>query len=60
MGQRLALNVANHGLKVAVFNRTTRVMKDFVAANPDTPGCLAECESLAGVLAVVKEPRNVV
>ena len=38
MGQNLALNMADHGFKVAVFNRTVPVMKQFVDANPDTPG----------------------
>jgi 6-phosphogluconate dehydrogenase len=35
MGENLALNIADHGFRVAVYNRTTRVMKDFIAANPD-------------------------
>ncbi|MEO0852039.1 MAG: NAD(P)-binding domain-containing protein, partial [Cyanobacteria bacterium J06648_11] len=46
MGQNLVLNMADHGYKVAVYNRTTSVMKDFVADNPDTPGGLVPCESL--------------
>jgi len=32
MGQNLALNMADHGFKVAVFNRTVRVTKDFIDA----------------------------
>ena len=47
MGQNLALNMADHGFKVAVFNRTTGVMKEFIAANPDTPGGLVGCENLS-------------
>ena len=54
MGQNLALNMADHGFKVAVFNRTTKVTKDFVDANPDTPGGLVGCETLADFLAAVK------
>src|SRR5918995_4913906 len=60
MGQNLALNMADHGFKVAVFNRTTRVMKDFVAANPDTPGGLVGCEKLADFLAALKKPRKII
>ena len=44
MGQNLALNIADHGFKVAVYNRTTAVMKKFVAAHPNTPGGLVGCE----------------
>ena len=31
MGQNLALNMADHGYRVAVFNRTTAKVDDFVA-----------------------------
>jgi 6-phosphogluconate dehydrogenase len=60
MGQNLALNIADHGFKVAVFNRTTRVMTNFIAANPDTPGGLVGCEKLSDVIAAVKKPRKVI
>ena len=60
MGQNLALNMADHGFKVAVFNRTTRVMKEFIAANPDTPGGLVGCENLSELVAAVKKPRKIV
>jgi 6-phosphogluconate dehydrogenase len=60
MGQNLALNMADHRFKVAVFNRTTQVMKDFMAGNPDTPGGLVGCETLRDLLAAVKKPRKMV
>lgn len=60
MGQNLALNMADHRFKVAVFNRTTQVMKEFIAANPDTPGGLVGCETLDDLLAAVKKPRKIV
>ena len=60
MGQNLALNIADHGFKAAVFNRTTRVMADFIAANPDTPGGLVGCEKLSDLVAAVKKPRKVI
>ena len=60
MGQNLALNMADHGFKVAVFNRTTQVMRRFVAQHPDTPGGLVGCEDLTDLLAAVKTPRKII
>ena len=34
MGRNIALNMADHGLKVAVYNRTASVTDDFVARLP--------------------------
>src|SRR3978361_2093892 len=58
MGQNLALNIADHGFKVAVFNRTTSTMKEFVAANPNTPGGLVACETTKELVAAIKKPRK--
>jgi len=60
MGQNLALNMADHGFKVAVFNRTAKVTKDFVDANTNTPGGLVGCENLSALLGAVKKPRKIV
>ena len=60
MGQNLALNMADHGFKVAVFNRTARVTKAFIDANPNTPGGLVGCESLSELVGAVKPPRKIV
>src|SRR3954469_9524810 len=38
MGQNLALNIADHGFQISVFNRTTEKTDKFVAENPNTPG----------------------
>ena len=38
MGQNLALNIADHGFRISVFNRTTEKTDKFVADNPNTPG----------------------
>ena len=46
MGQNLALNIADHGFKISVYNRTTSKMEEFVAANPNTPGGLVGQETL--------------
>jgi 6-phosphogluconate dehydrogenase len=57
MGENLALNIADHGFKVAVYNRTTEVMKKFIAReNP--PGGLVGCETVNDLVAAVKKPRK--
>ena len=38
MGQNLALNIADHGFQISVYNRTTEKTDKFVAENPGTPG----------------------
>jgi 6-phosphogluconate dehydrogenase len=58
MGQNLALNIADHGFKVAVYNRTIPTMQRFVAENPSTPGGLVGCESVADLVQSVKTPRK--
>src|SRR3954467_10893686 len=59
MGENLALNIADHGYKVAVYNRTTEVMKKFVAReNP--PGGLVGCETVKDLIAAIKKPRKVI
>jgi 6-phosphogluconate dehydrogenase len=59
MGENLALNIADHGFKVAVYNRTTDVMKKFIAReNP--PGGLVGCETLEAFVAAIKKPRKVI
>ena len=40
MGQNLALNIADHGYRVAVYNRTTAAMQAFVDGHGDMPGGL--------------------
>ena len=57
MGENLALNIADHGYKVAVYNRTTDVMKKFIAReNP--PGGLVGCETVKDLVAAIKKPRK--
>lgn len=60
MGQNLALNIADHGFKISVYNRTTSKMEEFVSANPDTPGGLVGCETLEGFVKSLKRPRKVI
>jgi 6-phosphogluconate dehydrogenase len=60
MGQNLALNVADHGFRISVYNRTTAKTVAFVAENPDTPGGVVGTDSLASFAASLKRPRKVV
>jgi len=60
MGENLALNIADHGFKVAVFNRTQKVMQSFIDRNPSTPGGLVGCAKLHDFVAALKRPRKVI
>ena len=59
MGQNLALNMADHGFRVAVHNRTTATMVRFVADHPDTPGGLVPCETPYALVVSLKRPRKI-
>ena len=60
MGQNLALNIADHGFQISVYNRTTSKMEAFVAANPDTPGGLIGQAELKDFVASLKRPRKII
>ncbi len=60
MGQNLALNIADHGFRISVYNRTTSKMTEFVEANPDTPGGLVGYETMEAFVASLKRPRKVI
>src|SRR6267142_3646646 len=65
MGQNLVLNMADHGYRVAAFNRTASVTEEFVKQHP--PGSFGElhggvtgCESMKDFVRAIKAPRIVV
>ncbi|MEM8550223.1 MAG: NAD(P)-binding domain-containing protein, partial [Verrucomicrobiota bacterium] len=60
MGQNLALNIADHGFKISVYNRTTSKTDAFVAEHPDTPGGLVGCDTLEAFVSSLKRPRKIV
>jgi 6-phosphogluconate dehydrogenase len=60
MGQNLALNIADHGFKISVYNRTSSKMEEFIASNPNTPGGLEGCETLESFVASLKRPRKII
>ncbi|HEV2578896.1 MAG TPA: decarboxylating NADP(+)-dependent phosphogluconate dehydrogenase [Acidobacteriaceae bacterium] len=58
MGQNLVLNMTDHGSKVAVFNRTTSKVDDFLAN--EAKGTQVEgAHSVAELCAKLKKPRRV-
>jgi len=65
MGQNLVLNMADHGFKVAVYNRTTATMEDFIKANPphvfgSGGGGLIGSAEIKDFVASIKRPRRIV
>jgi 6-phosphogluconate dehydrogenase len=60
MGQNLALNIADHGFRISVYNRTISKMEAFVAENPDTPGGLEGFKTLEQFVASLKRPRKII
>lgn len=60
MGQNLALNIADHGFRISVYNRTTTKTEEFVAANANTPGGLVGTSSLEEFVQSIKRPRKVI
>ncbi|HZL46413.1 MAG TPA: NADP-dependent phosphogluconate dehydrogenase [Opitutaceae bacterium] len=60
MGQNLALNIADHGFQLSVYNRTTEKTTKFVAENPNTPGGLVGTTTLQEFVQSVSTPRKVI
>ncbi len=60
MGQNLALNIADHGFQISVYNRTTPTMEKFVAENPDTPGGLVGRATLEDFVQSLAKPRKII
>ena len=60
MGQNLALNIADHGFQISVYNRTTEKTDKFVAENPGTPGGLVGTKTLAEFAGSLSRPRKMV
>src|SRR5271154_7206957 len=60
MGQNLALNIADHGFRISVYNRTTKTMEDFVAKHQDTPGGVVGEATLEGFVQSLSTPRKII
>lgn len=59
MGQNLALNIADHGFQISVFNRTYSKTVDFLERNPSTP-TLSGHESLNDFVSSLKKPCKII
>ncbi len=60
MGAMLALNMAEKGYKVAVYNRTYSVTEDFVSGAGSLAENLVACDSYEALTAAIRKPRAVV
>ncbi len=58
MGQNLALNIRDHGYRVAVYNRTTARTESF-AASPEANHGILPCFSIDGLALALKRPRKI-
>lgn len=57
MGMNLVLNMERNGFTVAVHNRTTKTMRDFVAAHPGKK--LVSCETMQDFVNALSKPRKI-
>ena len=60
MGQNLALNIADHGFQISVYNRTTEKTEKFVAENPNTPGGVVGTKTLEEFVQSIATPRKII
>jgi 6-phosphogluconate dehydrogenase len=60
MGQNLALNIADHGFQISVYNRTVEKTEKFVAENPNTPGGVVGTKTLEEFAASLSKPRKAI
>ncbi len=59
MGQNLVLNMADHGFSVAVYNRTTSKVDDFVNSEVAQGKAIVGCRSLKELVENLERPRKV-
>ncbi len=60
MGANLALNIADHGFPVAVYNRTTATTDAFMANAGSLAGKIVPCRTIAEFAAAIRPPRPVI
>ncbi len=60
MGAALALNIAEKGFDIAVFNRTTSVTEGFPAEAGDLASRITPCLTLEALVAALKQPRAII
>jgi 6-phosphogluconate dehydrogenase len=60
MGSNLALNIAEQGFRIAVFNRTTAKTRAFYDAAGSLQPMIVPCETIADLAAAIRPPRPVI
>lgn len=60
MGAALALNIAEKGFRIAVWNRTTSVAEAFHARAGDLAGRIEPAATLKALVATIKPPRAII
>ena len=60
MGAALALNIADKGFPIAVWNRTASVTRDFHAGAGDLAQRIVPAETLADLVAAMAAPRSII
>ncbi len=60
MGAALALNIADNGFDIAVWNRTTQQTRDFHKAAGDLADRITPTESLKDLVAAIAKPRAII
>ncbi len=58
MGQNLVLNMSDHGFKVAVYNRTTSTMEEFIKGSAKGRA-IQGARTLAEFIALLKKPHRI-
>lgn len=60
MGSNLALNIAEKGFPIAVFNRTTEKTQAFHEHAGELSGLIIPCETLSDLVGAIETPRAVI
>lgn len=60
MGAALAMNIAEKGYPIAVYNRTASVTDDFIAGAGELAGTLTATKSLEALVAAITPPRAII
>lgn len=60
MGSMLALNIAEKGFRISVFNRTTAITKNFSKTAGKLSDNITPCETLHELATTIKNPRAII
>ncbi|MHA7971036.1 NADP-dependent phosphogluconate dehydrogenase [Rhizobium sp. CAU 1783] len=60
MGSNLALNIAEKGSRIAVFNRTPSRTAEFVAEAGSLAGNIVGCDTIEAFVAAIRPPRPII